>query len=921
MTAIVTDATALLPLLKDYFLNRADKLCFAAPWGAPCPTRGDHLLDGLLLGHLLGANVTPATAEWGPTAEGKSGRERGHFRIGSYTPAPNGTTRFGVIDLDGDGHGHPLRDPLGAARAALARCEALGLPAYLERSGSGKGWHLWFFFGPGCTARDVRALLLALVPPGLPLRGKGESDPSRGRGIEVFPKCAQIGTDPWSVGHQVWLPWFHKAKGGRNQFHDLGPNGEPVVKTPTAFDVIDADRLSTTLSGLAESDAQGVAAAVADCGGPAAAAGAPDSPAATPEAPDVDLAEVLSALEALPRERCDAYDDWTAAGMVLRDLAPALATDAELFAIWERWSRQSARFQEGACARHWRSFGHNSNGKPRRTVATLFAWAKEAGWSPPVVEVVPPPPPPATPDPPAAVPEQWPDPIPFDEMPAVPAFPGGVLPAALQDWAEAKARELQVPLDLPAMLGLAVASGALAKKRRVVVRPGWVEHVNLYVAAVLEVGERKTPTFLAAVAPVLAHEEQERLRLAPEIAATTVQRDMLQQAMRAAQHRARTAHAVAGNPKADPPQLPQTEAEVRRQAEAEAVEIAQQLSGLVIPEPPQLLMEDATPESLAARMAAQGGRMVVASDEGAVFEVAKGRYSNNPSFEVWLKGRSGGYLRMDRIGRRSVSIDDPVITGIMCVQPDVIRGLADNQALCRRGFPQRWLYALPASLVGRRDWGAAPAPVPQNVAADYHANMLALWQLPAGEAIALSPQAAEVVAEVGGWLEPQLPGLGDLMRGWANKLPGDVARIAGVLHAAQAVAGAGDISTPVSEETTRAAASLAKGYLFAHARAAFALMGATQQVRDARHILRWLLANSVNSVGGVTRLSRRDIYRGCQARWSTVADMEPALELLACHHYLQPLPQGGRGGPGRKAGPEYLINPRWLARQREGADY
>jgi hypothetical protein len=129
MTVAASEAAALLGLLKQYFLNRVDKVCFGARWGKPCPTRGDHLLDGLLLAHLLGANVTPATAEWGPTAEGKSGRERGHFRVGSYAPAPGGATRFGVVDLDGDGHGHPLRDTLGAARAILARCEALGLPA------------------------------------------------------------------------------------------------------------------------------------------------------------------------------------------------------------------------------------------------------------------------------------------------------------------------------------------------------------------------------------------------------------------------------------------------------------------------------------------------------------------------------------------------------------------------------------------------------------------------------------------------------------------------------------------------------------------------------------------------------------------------------------------------------------------------
>src|SRR5262249_9361749 len=102
-------------------------------------------------------------------------------------------------------------------------------------------------------------------------------------------------------------------------------------------------------------------------------------------------------------------------------------------------------------------------------------------------------------------------------------------------------------------------------------------------------------------------------------------------------------------------------------------------------------------------------------------------------------------------------------------------------------------------------------------------------------------------------------------------------------------------------------------YLLPHARAAFGLMGANEKVEDAKHVLRWLKANSgscVNCAGGVAVLSKREIFRGCQGRWPTVAEMEPVLALLESHKYLVALPEKERGRPGRRPSPEYALNPR-----------
>ncbi len=56
----------------------------------------------------------------------------------------------------------------------------------------------------------------------------------------------------------------------------------------------------------------------------------------------------------------------------------------------------------------------------------------------------------------------------------------------------ALAEALQCPVDLPAMLGMAVLSLACAKKFQVLVRSDWDEPVNLYVVVALKPGEKVT---------------------------------------------------------------------------------------------------------------------------------------------------------------------------------------------------------------------------------------------------------------------------------------------------------------------------------------------------------------------------------------------------------------------------------------------
>jgi hypothetical protein len=224
----------LLALLKTHFFNRTDVLAFKPKTGGACPLEPGEKLDDVLLSHLVGKK---ATAWWRSLKHPEGGVARGPFRLGSYSPALDGTTRHAVIDCDGGAHSRPLADPLVAALAIQAALVARGLTAYLERSKSGDGWHVWVFFSEPVPAPLVRRVFLAVLPADLPLRGGGCASARTTAGLELFPKQDSIEHTPAKVGNQVWLPWYFAADWPCNEFHRL-KDGRVEPYRPEAFETV-----------------------------------------------------------------------------------------------------------------------------------------------------------------------------------------------------------------------------------------------------------------------------------------------------------------------------------------------------------------------------------------------------------------------------------------------------------------------------------------------------------------------------------------------------------------------------------------------------------------------------------------------------------------------------------------------------------
>ncbi|MCC6672175.1 MAG: hypothetical protein IT458_14025 [Planctomycetes bacterium] len=231
-------------LLLRHFFNRTDRVAVARGGGGPCAAEAVSPLVDLVRGHILGEDAESGSVR---ISGGQPPEMQGRFRVGSYAPGPDGSTRWLCFDLDGPPHAAALVDPLQAALAVHQTLREQGLPSYLERSGGGAGWHLWVLFKQPVPASKARALGHALVPKGAPLVQGGCADATKCKGIEVFPKSNRVAKGGY--GNMVWLPWWHGAAEGANQFYCL-EDGNPVRFTPETFETVEEVAVDECLRAL-----------------------------------------------------------------------------------------------------------------------------------------------------------------------------------------------------------------------------------------------------------------------------------------------------------------------------------------------------------------------------------------------------------------------------------------------------------------------------------------------------------------------------------------------------------------------------------------------------------------------------------------------------------------------------------------------
>lgn len=419
----------------------------------------------------------------------------------------------------------------------------------------------------------------------------------------------------------------------------------------------------------------------------------------------------------------------------------------------------------------------------------------------------------------------WHKPILFDDY-NLPSFPVDIFPGWLRNYVKGVAESTQTPVDAPAMAAISVLSTALTKQFYVRLTGEWSEPLNTYTILALPPGNRKSSVFKALQDPIIHYEKEERERLAKEV---FEQKAKLKAKQKRLEHLEKE-YAKSG----DQTTLNEIYALTNEIEEKNIVSL------------PRFITEDVTPEKLADLMAENNEKMALLSAEGGgIFSIMAGRYASDgkANLEIFLKGFSGDYCAVDRIGREAKILNDPALTIGLFIQPHVVQDVPVS--FQERGLMPRFLYSFPRSLVGHRK--ITPQEIEKAVKDQYLLNIKKLLCMEGTAAVPLTLLENGRQAEIAlrGEIEKMFLEGGELaeMKEWGSKLAGQIIRVAGLLHVAEHVQPLSvnlpnikEIPKQINVETVNKAQQLVN-YFIEHAKAAYGCMGADKGTQDAKYLL------------------------------------------------------------------------------------
>ena len=482
---------------------------------------------------------------------------------------------------------------------------------------------------------------------------------------------------------------------------------------------------------------------------------------------------------------------------------------------------------------------------------------------------------------------QWEQPIPLLAF-KLPPFPVEALPSKVRPYVEAVAEYTQTPVDMAGTAALAIMATCIQGKYCVRPKAEWTEPVNLFALIVAEPAERKSAIMNFITKPLTLYESEYNDQHATDIKKSTALKRALEKKLHIIEDKF-----------------------ARGEADSNELNvIVEELANYEELTPLRLYVDDVTPEKLISVMEEHKGIASIISAEGGIFDqLSGGMYSSKVNIDALLKGHAGDTIRIDRIGRKSESIQSPALTILLAIQPNVLSGLMHNSKFRGRGLTARFLYSIPNSNVGRRRYRTAP--IPKEAEEQYYyliGNLLNEEYNPIignPEIITLSDEADKILERFATQLEYNMKSEYLDCEDWAGKLCGAIVRISGILCRAERCEHyrfAEDSRSLVVDGTIMQNALKLGKYYADHARAAYSLMGADPVIQQCQYVL-GAIRNARQS-----DLTKRDIMRLCRAI-KKADELQPVLDRLCEYGYLAPISGEVRSGIGRPASPQYLVNP------------
>lgn len=330
-----------------------------------------------------------------------------------------------------------------------------------------------------------------------------------------------------------------------------------------------------------------------------------------------------------------------------------------------------------------------------------------------------------------------------------PSFSAEWLPDPLRSMCKALAENLSVPLDLPACIGLGVASACGCGKIRLNIRDDWTEPGQLYMLVVMDSGSAKTPVFKKMTDLLFQVQAEENQRRAVQIEQDEAEIEVL---------RAEKAEAV------------------KKKNTEKARDLAARIKTFPAVYPMRRFIgSNATPETYPEIMQENNGATSILDDEGDLFELLAGRYQDAPTLDPFLKGYNGSPLESHRRGRQSVVVPKANLSVLILAQPFVVDGIFSDSRMVGKGLVPRFVISRPEPL---REYGTEP-PIPQKVKSDYAAAVRRMMETKS-HCYTLSPEALRLFMEFRDETrEKQFDEWEALRRyGFTGKMQSNLARIA-----------------------------------------------------------------------------------------------------------------------------------------------
>ncbi len=434
--------------------------------------------------------------------------------------------------------------------------------------------------------------------------------------------------------------------------------------------------------------------------------------------------------------------------------------------------------------------------------------------------------------------------IPFDEH-VIPSaqFPIDALPDVGQEIVREVAEVNQVDLALAGSAYLAVLSTCLMGKAQVDLQSHF-EPINIYLCSVLPSGERKSATMKAFVNPINSYARKNN--------------DLL-------------------------------------------------------------LVNDITTEALEEQMGKHNSKMGIISAEGGLFEIISGaRYNKNGAgnFDLYLCSYTGEPYKVHRKNKKDsdVLLYDPLLSLYFSVQPIILQQIGQNESFKGRGLIGRFLFSICKPMAGNRK--IIRRKVPQVIIEEYNKHVEELLLIDGeissnAEIVDGKPilpkenKTVDVNNDEGGnvmiftltddaqkqWeiyaqnneLELREGGVLCNVKEWGNRLPGNVGRIAGLLH--RAIYGKKAEHHKISLKTLLNAIKLVD-YYKSHSLSAFKMMnlGKDENHKYALLILDYLKNKLAKDRKSITV---RELYRLGHARLKKMDNIKRGLSLLEERNYLK----------------------------------